>query len=109
MGRVSLNTADGLVIMPVNYTMDIDVVAFRTTYDHSLAAADGTEVAFEVDRIDEAPSQGGSVLVVGGSPGSRTRTPRSDCPSGRTPLPGREANASCGCASSRGAEPAAVG
>ena len=65
VGRVALNTADGLVIMPVNYTMADNTVAFRTTYDSSLAAADGTEVAFEVDRIDEALSQGWSVLVVG--------------------------------------------
>ncbi|GAA1880183.1 helix-turn-helix domain-containing protein [Streptantibioticus ferralitis] len=65
VGRVALNTADGLVIMPVSYTMADDTVAFRTTYDHSLATADGTDVAFEVDRIDEALSQGWSVLVVG--------------------------------------------
>ena len=38
VGTVTLNTADGLVIMPVNYMMADDMVAFRTTYDDSLAA-----------------------------------------------------------------------
>jgi nitroimidazol reductase NimA-like FMN-containing flavoprotein (pyridoxamine 5'-phosphate oxidase superfamily) len=65
VGRVALNTADGLVIMPVSYTMDDNTVAFRTTYDNGLAAADGTEVTFEVDELDEALSQGWSVLIVG--------------------------------------------
>jgi nitroimidazol reductase NimA-like FMN-containing flavoprotein (pyridoxamine 5'-phosphate oxidase superfamily) len=98
VGTVALNTADGLVIMPVNYMMADDMVAFRTTYDDSLAAADGTDVAFDVDRIDAALSQGWSVLVVGqiyrvtDADTARRLTEQAHT----TSWPG--VNASCGCA-----------
>ncbi|MGW7791549.1 pyridoxamine 5'-phosphate oxidase family protein, partial [Streptomyces tricolor] len=49
----------------VNYEVVDDAIAFRTTPDSVAAAAVGTEVAFEVDHVDEALSQGWSVLAVG--------------------------------------------
>ncbi|WNF00757.1 pyridoxamine 5'-phosphate oxidase family protein [Streptomyces luomodiensis] len=65
VGRVSVSTSRGPVIVPVNYSVIDDAVVFRTAPEASPAAAAGTEVAFEVDHIDEALSQGWSVLVVG--------------------------------------------
>jgi hypothetical protein len=44
--------------------VDGDIV-FRTRAAGPLAAAAGTTVGFEVDRIDEAMSEGWSVLVTG--------------------------------------------
>ncbi|MFD7502196.1 pyridoxamine 5'-phosphate oxidase family protein [Streptomyces sp. NPDC059850] len=65
VGRVSVSTAPGPAIVPVNYSVVDDAVVFRTAPDATPAAAAGAEVAFEVDHIDEALSEGWSVLVVG--------------------------------------------
>ncbi|MFE2183447.1 helix-turn-helix domain-containing protein [Streptomyces sp. NPDC059455] len=65
VGRISVSTPRGPVIIPVNYSVIDDAVVFRTAPDAVPAAAADTEVAFEVDHIDEALSQGWSVLVVG--------------------------------------------
>ncbi|MGR3937546.1 helix-turn-helix domain-containing protein [Streptomyces sp. BRA346] len=65
VGRVSVSTAPGPAIVPVNYSVVDDTVVFRTAPDATPAAAAGAEVAFEVDHIDEALSEGWSVLVVG--------------------------------------------
>ncbi|MFF1682353.1 pyridoxamine 5'-phosphate oxidase family protein [Streptomyces sp. NPDC058256] len=65
VGRVSVSTPDGPAIVPVNYTVVDGAVAFRTAPGATPALAAGTEAAFEVDHIDDALSQGWSVLVVG--------------------------------------------
>ncbi|MET7935593.1 pyridoxamine 5'-phosphate oxidase family protein [Streptomyces sp. NPDC005322] len=65
VGRVSVNTPQGPAIVPVNYSVIDDAVVFRTAPDATPAAAAGVEVAFEVDHIDAALSQGWSVLVIG--------------------------------------------
>ncbi|MET7761359.1 pyridoxamine 5'-phosphate oxidase family protein [Streptomyces sp. NPDC005336] len=65
VGRVSVTTSRGPAIIPVNYSMIDDAVVFRTAPDASPAAAAGAEIAFEVDHIDPALSQGWSVLVIG--------------------------------------------
>ncbi|BBC29620.1 DNA-binding protein [Streptomyces graminofaciens] len=65
VGRVAVSTPDGPAVVPVNYEVVDDVVAFRTAPDSVPAAAVGSEVPFEVDHVDEAMSQGWSVLVVG--------------------------------------------
>ncbi|MFD8862999.1 helix-turn-helix domain-containing protein [Streptomyces sp. NPDC059590] len=65
VGRISVSTSKGPSILPVNYSVMDDAVVFRTAPDASPAAAAGAEVAFEVDHIDEALSEGWSVLVVG--------------------------------------------
>ncbi|GGN48535.1 DNA-binding protein [Streptomyces albiflavescens] len=65
LGRVAVSTPDGPAVIPVNYTVVDDSIVFRTAPDSAPAAAVGTEVAFEVDHVDEAMSQGWSVLVVG--------------------------------------------
>ncbi|WP_405953788.1 pyridoxamine 5'-phosphate oxidase family protein [Streptomyces phaeochromogenes] len=65
VGRVAVSTPDGPAVVPVNYEVIDDAIAFRTAPDSVPAAAVGSEVAFEVDHVDEAMSQGWSVLVVG--------------------------------------------
>ncbi|KQX46256.1 MULTISPECIES: pyridoxamine 5'-phosphate oxidase family protein [unclassified Streptomyces] len=67
VGRVAVEGRDGLMVIPVNYQLVDGQVVFMTAADSSLArgAASGAEVAFEEDRLDEAFSQGWSVLVVG--------------------------------------------
>ncbi|ANZ13823.1 DNA-binding protein [Streptomyces noursei ATCC 11455] len=65
VGRVAVSTPDGPAVLPVNYEVIDDAIAFRTAPDSAPAAAVGTEVAFEVDHVDETMSQGWSVLAVG--------------------------------------------
>ncbi|WP_340375262.1 pyridoxamine 5'-phosphate oxidase family protein [Streptomyces sp. SS7] len=66
VGRIALSAPDGRpAAVPVNYEVLDDTIAFRTAPDSLPAAAVGTEVAFEVDHVDEALSQGWSVLAVG--------------------------------------------
>ncbi|MFD9219191.1 helix-turn-helix domain-containing protein [Streptomyces sp. NPDC060064] len=65
VGRVAVTTADGPAVIPVNYLVVDDVVAYRTLPDSVPSAAANLEVAFEVDHIDDALSQGWSVLAVG--------------------------------------------
>ncbi|MFF9208853.1 MULTISPECIES: helix-turn-helix domain-containing protein [unclassified Streptomyces] len=65
VGRLAVLTADGLVVVPVNYSVVDGAVVFRTDPRATPGRAAGRRVAFEVDRIDEAFSAGWSVLVQG--------------------------------------------
>ncbi|MDX3242422.1 pyridoxamine 5'-phosphate oxidase family protein [Streptomyces sp. ME18-1-4] len=65
VGRVAVSTPGGPAVVPVNYEVVDGAIAFRTKPDSVPARAVGSEVAFEVDHVDEAMSQGWSVLVVG--------------------------------------------
>jgi nitroimidazol reductase NimA-like FMN-containing flavoprotein (pyridoxamine 5'-phosphate oxidase superfamily) len=65
VGRVAFTTADGPVVLPVNYAMASQTVIFRTAPDTLLARHLDCRAGFEVDRIDEALSRGWSVLVTG--------------------------------------------
>ncbi|AWE54098.1 MULTISPECIES: DUF1918 domain-containing protein [Streptomyces] len=66
VGRVGVTESAGRpAIVPVNYEIVDDMIAFRTEPGSVVAAAAGTEVAFEVDHVDETLSQGWSVLAVG--------------------------------------------
>lgn len=67
VGRVAVTTPEGPAILPVNYLVTEGQIAFRTAPDAVPAEAAGTETAFEVDHIDDAFSQGWSVLAVGGA------------------------------------------
>lgn len=49
----------------MNYEVIDDAILFRTAPGSSPAVAVGTDVAFEVDHVDEAMSRGWSVLAVG--------------------------------------------
>jgi nitroimidazol reductase NimA-like FMN-containing flavoprotein (pyridoxamine 5'-phosphate oxidase superfamily) len=65
VGRVGFTTSDGPLVLPVNYRVSAGTVLFRTAPGSATAAAVGNRVAFEVDHVDDALSQGWSVLVVG--------------------------------------------
>ncbi|MFD8034596.1 pyridoxamine 5'-phosphate oxidase family protein [Streptomyces sp. NPDC059717] len=57
--------SSGPEIVPVNYSVVDGAIVFRTATGATPALADGRQVAFEVDRIDDAFSEGWSVLVHG--------------------------------------------
>ena len=65
VGRVAFTTVDGPGVLPVNYAMAGRTVIFRTAADTLLASYLGCLAGFEVDGLDEALSQGWSVLVTG--------------------------------------------
>jgi nitroimidazol reductase NimA-like FMN-containing flavoprotein (pyridoxamine 5'-phosphate oxidase superfamily) len=65
VGRVAVCTEQGPAVVPVNYDVVDDAVVYRTAPGTIPARAVGRDVAFEVDRIDDALSEGWSVLVVG--------------------------------------------
>jgi len=65
VGRVAFTAADGPAVLPVNYAMAGQTVIFRTAPDTLLAGYLDGPAGFEVDRLDEALSQGWSVLVTG--------------------------------------------
>jgi len=65
VGRVGLMSADGVVMLPVNYAVAAKTVVFRTAPDTLLAAYATAPVSFEADRLDEAGHAGWSVLVQG--------------------------------------------
>ncbi|MFJ1708890.1 helix-turn-helix domain-containing protein [Kitasatospora sp. NPDC088346] len=65
IGRVAMSSQSGPAILPVNYLVDAHSIVYRTSRTGAAAAVEGTEVAFEVDHVDEADSEGWSVLVVG--------------------------------------------
>ncbi|MFG2480336.1 helix-turn-helix domain-containing protein [Streptomyces fagopyri] len=65
IGRLAVDTSSGPYIGPLNYSVVDGAVVCRTVPGSTPAAADGALVAFEVDHIDEALSQGWSVLVRG--------------------------------------------
>ena len=65
VGRFVFLAEQGPVALPVNFRLVDGDVVFRTRAEGALAAAAGTTVGFEVDHIDEAMSEGWSVLVTG--------------------------------------------
>lgn len=65
VGRVVMTTEDGPVAIPVNFAIYEGAVMFRTVKDGVVARHLGHLVGFEVDRLDEALTQGWSVLVSG--------------------------------------------
>jgi nitroimidazol reductase NimA-like FMN-containing flavoprotein (pyridoxamine 5'-phosphate oxidase superfamily) len=65
VGRVGVMSAEGIVMLPVNYAIAANTVVFRTAPDTLLAAEANGPASFEADRIDEADREGWSVLVQG--------------------------------------------
>lgn len=65
VGRIGVPTAEGPLIVPVNYTVIDGTIVFSTDPGTVPARAAGCRVAFEIDRIDDVFSQGWSVLVRG--------------------------------------------
>ncbi|MFE0546439.1 helix-turn-helix domain-containing protein [Streptomyces sp. NPDC058891] len=65
IGRIAVTTDSGPVVVPVNYTVVDGAIVLRTGTGTTPSLAAGHQVAFEVDRIDDAMSAGWSVLVRG--------------------------------------------
>ena len=58
VGRVGFMSAEGIVMLPVNYAIAAKTVVFRTAPDTLLAARANAPVSFEADRLDEASREG---------------------------------------------------
>ena len=65
IGRVGFASADGIMMLPVNFAVTGKTIIFRTAPDTLLALYADAEVSFEADRLDEALREGWSVLVHG--------------------------------------------
>ncbi|MFB7510385.1 pyridoxamine 5'-phosphate oxidase family protein [Streptomyces broussonetiae] len=67
VGRVAVSTPESRpAVLPVHYEVVDDAIVFRTPPGSvPAAAAAATEVAFELDHVDDALSRGWSVLAVG--------------------------------------------
>jgi nitroimidazol reductase NimA-like FMN-containing flavoprotein (pyridoxamine 5'-phosphate oxidase superfamily) len=65
VGRVGLMSAEGIVMLPVNYAFTANGVVFRTAPDTLLAAQAHGPASFQADCLDEAGHGGWSVLVQG--------------------------------------------
>jgi len=65
VGRVALMSAEGIVVLPVNYAMTAKTIVFRTAPDTLLAAHVHEQVTFEADHLDETAREGWSVMVQG--------------------------------------------
>lgn len=65
VGRVVFRSERGPVAHPLNFAVDGEDVVVSTTAEHAAAIAGSQRVSFEIDRVDEAMSEGWSVLVTG--------------------------------------------
>lgn len=67
VGRIAFGTSFGPVVLPVNFAVVAGTIVIRTGEGTMIDGHADEQVAFEVDHIDEALSQGWSVLVRGRS------------------------------------------
>lgn len=65
VGRIGFTSAEGLVMLPVNFAVTGNVIIFCTAPDTLLAANASGPVSFQTDCLDEALRAGWSVLVQG--------------------------------------------
>ncbi|HSO69568.1 MAG TPA: pyridoxamine 5'-phosphate oxidase family protein [Arachnia sp.] len=66
VGRIAWTSPEGISVVPVNFRVVEGVIVFHTTQESFLAGlAVPTEVAFQVDEIDQETATGWSVLVRG--------------------------------------------
>jgi transcriptional regulator with XRE-family HTH domain len=65
IGRIAFCTTSGPLVLPVNFAVVAGTIVIRTGEGTAVDGHADEQVAFEVDRIDEALSQGWSVLVRG--------------------------------------------
>jgi hypothetical protein len=69
-GRVGWSYGGTQHILPVTYTLHTGRIVFRTSpYGVLSTLSHRTNVAFEIDQVDEASGQGWSVLVQGSAEG----------------------------------------
>jgi transcriptional regulator with XRE-family HTH domain len=65
IGRIAFCTVSGPVVLPVNFAVVAGTIVIRTGEGTIIEGHADGQVAFEVDHIDEALSQGWSVLLRG--------------------------------------------
>ena len=65
IGRVGFASAEGIMMLPVNFALTEKTIIFRTAPDTLLALYSDAQVSFEADRLDEVLHAGWSVLVQG--------------------------------------------
>jgi nitroimidazol reductase NimA-like FMN-containing flavoprotein (pyridoxamine 5'-phosphate oxidase superfamily) len=65
IGRVGFASANGIMMLPVNFAVTGKGIIVRTAPDTLLALYANGQVSFEVDHLDEALREGWSVLVHG--------------------------------------------
>jgi len=65
IGRVGFTTADGVMVLPVNFAVCGRAIIFRTAPDTLLALHANGRLSFEADQVDDALGEGWSVLVHG--------------------------------------------
>jgi nitroimidazol reductase NimA-like FMN-containing flavoprotein (pyridoxamine 5'-phosphate oxidase superfamily) len=66
VGRLAFATPHGLRMVPLNYTANAGVIAFRTLAESELGRyGEGAEAAFEIDEVDLMREQGWSVVAYG--------------------------------------------
>lgn len=65
IGRVGFTSAEGVIMLPVNFALMRKAIIFRTAPDTLLALYSNAKVSFEVDCFDEELHEGWSVLVHG--------------------------------------------
>jgi nitroimidazol reductase NimA-like FMN-containing flavoprotein (pyridoxamine 5'-phosphate oxidase superfamily) len=65
IGRVGFTTADGVIMLPVNFAMCGKTIIFRTAPDSLLALHTYGHLSFEADHVEEPLGEGWSVLVLG--------------------------------------------
>jgi nitroimidazol reductase NimA-like FMN-containing flavoprotein (pyridoxamine 5'-phosphate oxidase superfamily) len=65
IGRVGFASADGIMMLPVNFAVSGKAIIFRTAPDTLLAVYADRRVGFEADHLDQAHRDGWSVLVQG--------------------------------------------
>ena len=65
IGRVGFASAEGIMMLPVNFAVTGKAIVFRTAPDTLLALYADAQVSFEVDCFDAALHEGWSVLVHG--------------------------------------------
>jgi nitroimidazol reductase NimA-like FMN-containing flavoprotein (pyridoxamine 5'-phosphate oxidase superfamily) len=69
-GRVAWQAADGPQLLPITYAWYTERVVFRTSpYGVMSQLAQRTNVAFEIDQVDEKAGSGWNVLVRGTAEG----------------------------------------
>ncbi len=66
VGRVAIASASGsVVVVPVNYVVDDDVIVFRSDPGEKLGRLHERPASFQIDGIDDLHHTGWSVLVRG--------------------------------------------
>jgi nitroimidazol reductase NimA-like FMN-containing flavoprotein (pyridoxamine 5'-phosphate oxidase superfamily) len=66
VGRVAWNAPDGPQLLPVNYAYNNKTIVFRTVPDGVMSQLERrTNVAFEIDGVDEDARTGWSVVIRG--------------------------------------------